>query len=270
MSTCQELMEPVRQELAWRCEALPDGRTILVSTDRCFSDGDGMSLLVRAGSEDSVVVSDGGLVTGRLDLQDVPWDRQGSRLGRTWDDVRKSYGIEFSQGRLYLRGSAKSLPFMLARLADAAISLDVLTQVHNLSEEPYRFSAEVSRWLSSFMPPGVAIDEKFAVSDVSTKERYRFMKVTSPGGRSVLVKTIGGSSKQAAVTASYKVMFDLSRVDSSEWPKENKLAIIQKPEFLLSSHLDALSRSSRVGAWSHKKALLAYLNGDLAEGVSMI
>lgn len=127
MSRCDELMALLQDALAWRCETLPDSTTLLVGTDRCFADGDGVSLFVRHGTDGGLTVSDGGQVTGRLELAGIDWQNESTRAGRAWEQIRRAYGVEETRGRIYLRGDASRAPLMLGQIADAALAFDSLT-----------------------------------------------------------------------------------------------------------------------------------------------
>lgn len=89
-----------------RAMVLPDGRTLLVTTDRLFADGDVVSAMIRRAADGRVVVSGGGPVSGRLGLSNVPWNRESVRTGRVWAETRRAYGAEEPNGRICIRGTA--------------------------------------------------------------------------------------------------------------------------------------------------------------------
>lgn len=108
-------------------EPLPDG-TSLVTTDRCFADGDTVSLLIRHDTGGRVTVSDGGLVASRLDLHGIEW-RRVTRLDCAWKEILRAYGVDEMNGQIYLRGGADHAPSLVSQVADAALALDALTHV---------------------------------------------------------------------------------------------------------------------------------------------
>lgn len=264
MTLCEEIMVPVREALAWTCEALPDGRTLLVTTDRIFADGDVVSVMIRRAADGRVVVSDGGLVSGRLGLNNVPWDRESVRTGQLWLEIRRAYGVEESNGKIYIREDSDRLPSMLQRLADAAVALDTLVHVNAVAEERQPFSDKVVNWLRTEVFSGLRVEERAAVADSAGEDIHRFIQATVPTtGRKVIIRAIGGSSQQAARRAAVEAVFSFSRVSGEQWPTTQRLAVVSDLGDLRTAHIEALQEHAYVGDWDHQVRLREFILGKV-------
>lgn len=259
MSRCDDLMPPLQEALAWQCETLPDG-TLLVTTDRCFADGDTISLLVQHGTGGHLAVSDGGLVTSRLELHGIQW-RGTTRSSRAWEEILRAYGVEEMNGRIYLRGDTDHAPSLLSQVADAALALDSLIHAFAPGQESRTFVDQVTQWLRDEIT-GAEIEQQVPIRDRQTPDTHQFTAKVTTGTRSVLVKAVGGRASDTARASALRASFDFSRISPDDWPPQTRLAIVNDPSQLTAGHLAHLQAFCYVGDWNRQIRMDRFIRGD--------
>lgn len=213
-----EALEELRNDIT--CRLSHDESTLIVTTGRFFSDGDSVELLVRP-SEDGarVVISDGGLVSARLDLSGT--GLASNRSKSLWKDILTEFGVREAGSRVFVQSTHDTAAAGISMLADACIALD---SIHLLSSGERRtFADKVRAWLKNeagYEVKGTSVVDRFGSTQTVTAV------VDSPRG-DIVIQGAGGRrlpELRSSMEHAYWVMGGLGERDH---PIGNRLTLLE-------------------------------------------
>ncbi|WP_102146052.1 DUF1828 domain-containing protein [Mycobacterium hubeiense] len=258
-------LDLLRSEIT--CRNAHDGKSLIVTTGRFFSDGDAVELLVRP-SEDGerVVVSDGGLTRARLDL--VGSDITSNRARSMWADVLDEFGIREVGGRVFLQTKADAAAAGISVLADACVALD---SVHLLTMgERHTFVDKVRAWLRS--EAKVPVQDKTSVVDRFGEAQTVTAIVDSPRG-DLVVQAASGRRITDLRTSMEHAFWVMGGLHESTYPLRNRLTILESvptksaTQDRLRSMTRRLAEVSYVGSFEGQISLRTFMTAKAAPPV---
>jgi hypothetical protein len=251
-----EALQKLRGDIT--CRPSHDDATLIVTTGRFFSDGDAVELLVRP-SEDGarVVISDGGLVSARLDLSGS--GLASARTKSLWKDILAEFGAREAGSRVFVQATYDTVAARISILADACIALD---SIHLLTAGERRtFTDKVRAWLKD--------EAGFTVKRTSVVDKYGSPQtvtavVDSPRGE-VIIQGAGGrklADLRASMEHAFWVMGGLGEKDH---PYGNRLTLLESVpgrranEDTLRGLVRRISESSYVGSFEGQISVQRFL-----------
>lgn len=213
-----EALRELRDDIT--CRLSHDESTLIVTTGRFFSDGDAVELLVRPSDDGSrVVVSDGGLVSARLDLSGP--GLASARAKSLWKDILAEFGVKEAANRVFVQTQYEAAAAGISILADACIALD---SIHLLTAGERRtFADKVRSWLTD--------EAGFAVKGTSVVDKYGSPQtvtavVDSPRGE-VIIQGAGGRKVTDLRSSMEHAFWVMGGLGEQEHPIENRLTLLE-------------------------------------------
>ncbi len=230
------------------CRPSHDPSTLIVTTGRFFSDGDGVELLVRPSDDGArVVISDGGLVSARLDLSGP--GPASMRAKSLWKDILAEFGVREAGSRVFVQATHDTAAAGISVLADACIALD---SIHLLSAgERQTFADKIRSWLKE--EAGLEVKRTSVVDKFGSPQTVTAV-VDSPRGE-VIIQGAGGrkmADLRSSMEHAFWVMGGLAEKDH---PLKNRLTLLesvpgrQSSEDTLRGLVRRISETSYVGSF---------------------
>jgi hypothetical protein len=213
-----EALQELRSDIT--CRLSHDKSTLIVTTGRFFSDGDGVELLVRPSDDGArVVISDGGLVSARLDLSGP--GLASTRAKSLWKDVLAEFGVREAGSRVFVQATYETAAAGISILADACIALDSIQLLS--AGERRTFAEKVRSWLkdeAGFEVKRTSVVDKFGSPQTVTAV------VDSPRGEVVIQGASGRklAELRSSMEHAFWVMGGLGEEDH---PLGNRLTLLE-------------------------------------------
>lgn len=255
-----EALKELRSDIT--CRTSHDESTLIVTTGRFFSDGDAVELLVRP-SEDGerVVVSDGGLVSARLDLSGS--GLASARAKSLWSDILSEFGVREAASRVFVHARYDAAAAGISILADACIALD---SVHLLAAGERRtFADKVRSWLTD--EAGLTVKSTTVVDKYGGPQTVTAV-VDSPRG-DVVIQGASGRKLADLRTSMEHAFWVMGGLGDQEHPVGNRLTLLESVpgrranEDTLRSLVRRISESSYVGSFEGQISIQKFLESPV-------
>lgn len=259
MSGCKELVSSVLADEAseWSCRAV-DAATAQLIAPRYYADGDAVELLVKT-LGDELVVSDGGETLARLEMAGV--NIASGRARETWISLLRAHRVDYSDGRVLLRGHVDDAGWLVRSMVDALANLDGL-RVLAPSPREMRFAGRLTTFLQAEFP---IVKERPELRGQSGS-LYRLTAEAGTEKRTVYVQAMAGNSAQARRTAVEHTFTTFADVNGTV-PQDRKLVVFSgeatewPPE-----RLRLLTTVAFVGSWKARDRVTQFIWGHVPEG----
>ncbi|KQX65791.1 hypothetical protein [Angustibacter sp. Root456] len=221
MSDCSDLAPALEQLRAdFMCRPVPGTDRLLVSTGRYLADGSGVDLLVRFTNDGQVIVSDGGLVSARVELAELNLD-SGS-VSDFWRSIVEDFGVSEISGRIFARGPVDRAASLIGQVADAAVALDMVRHIAPPAKsEP--FQEQVRRWLIE--DAQVEVTDQRTVHTITGAEEPVTAVVRAPG-RDVAIMSAVGRTTSDRRRGTEHAFYVFSQLPPSVWQPQARLTIL--------------------------------------------
>jgi hypothetical protein len=201
------------------CRQSHDESVLIVATGRFFSDGDAVELLLRPSDDGArVVVSDGGLVSARLDLSGPT---RSSRAKSLWRDLLTEFGVREAAGRVFVQATRETAAANISILADACVALDSVQLL--ASGERHTFTDKVRKWLTD--EAGIAVTGANVVDRFGSTQAVTAV-VDSPRGE-LIIQGAGGRKLTDLRSATEHALWVMGGLAESAHPIANRLILLE-------------------------------------------
>lgn len=269
MSICDDELAAtftaIAVNFAWRCEALPGGERVAITTSRTAADSEPVTIYATL-TGDLLTVSDGGETLNRL--ADASFDVADPALSLVWGESLRTYRVNVTEGRVFIQTRLAEAPYNLSRFADALVALDGLRVIgvppasrsKSLADEVADFLADryesknLKRKPQIKLGGGVIITPAFAID--------------TPARTGVLVQP--GSSTSA--TQSYDHAHTTMSLARRGGIEQQKLLVVLGGSIQSwnVSRLRALADLSFVGFWQDRTQVNRFLDGETPDDPLMV
>lgn len=269
MSLCDgelaDILSIVETRYRWTCRPLPDGRRVIITTNRVRADSEPVKLHASL-ADDVLTVSDGGQTLNLL--ADASFDPNDPVLSPVWREALSTYRLQEADGRVFVQTPLAYAPHALNRFADALVALGALQVIgippagraRTLADEVEDYLASLYDSRQVQRKPQIRLSEGINIIPA--------LRVETPARGGVLVQTGAATSVTQSYDHAYALMSLARRGGVSA---QNCLVVLGGSVNTWNYHrLRALSDISFVGFWEDREQVHSFLDGETPDDTLMV